>query len=430
MLGHRPRLAHSHQGDHQNHLLRQAGLTIAVAAVLAAIALLLLPPRAHGNFVYWANDTESTIGRAKINGTGVNNAFISGLSDVHSVAVDSKYIYWTQGAGATSSIGRANLDGSGANPNFIPNSAGINFQNLPAPGIAVTQNAIFFGRNQPSSIGRANLDGTNPNPSLINLTPDPICGVAADQNFVYWLDIGLGAGVYRAGQDGSNPQQFITGVIGGCGLAVDGSFFYWVANNAIGRAPVGGGAANNSFIPNTSSAGNTTCGVAVNPQYVFWGNEAGGSAPDFIGRANLNGSSPNPTLIPGPSNPCLMAAAPSNKITIKSITRKKKKGTAVIHAKVPGAGQVTLNQQSSPPDVNATAASVKQVGLTINGASSFKLPVKPKGKTAKKLKRQVKKKGKGKVKVKVFVHFVPAGVAGVPNTKPLTVKLIKKGKKK
>ena len=56
--------------------------------------------------------------------------------------------------------------------------------------------------------------------------------------------------------------------------------------------------------------------------------------------------------------------------------------------------------------------------------------MKPVGKTAKKLKKQIKKKGRGKVKVKVFIHFVPAGVAGVPNTKPVTVTLIKQGKKK
>ena len=91
---------------------------------------------------------------------------------------------------------------------------------------------------------------------------------------------------------------------------------------------------------------------------------------------------------------------------------------------------MTLNQTSTPPDVNAVAAAVKQQGLTITSASSFKLAVKPVGKTAKKLKKQIKKKGRGKVKVKVFIHFVPAGVAGVPNTKPVTVTLIKQGKKK
>ena len=80
--------------------------------------------------------------------------------------------------------------------------------------------------------------------------------------------------------------------------------------------------------------------------------------------------------------------------------------------------------------MNATAAAVKPQGLTITAASSFKLAVKPVGKTAKKLKKQVKKKGKGKVKVKLFVTFVPAGVAGVPNSKPVNVTLVKKGKKK
>ncbi|MFL5908181.1 MAG: hypothetical protein ACJ75Z_11390 [Solirubrobacterales bacterium] len=428
MLGRLSHASHSHEEEHHHPLLRRIGLTIVAALLLASMALLLLPPHARGNFVYWANDTESTIGRAKINGTGVNNAFIAGLDNVHGVAVDSRFIYWTQGVGATSSIGRANLDGSGVNPSFIPSSAGLNFQNLPAPGIAVTSIALFFGKTAPGFIGRANVDGSNPNPSLINVGADTVCGIAADPNFVYWLDIGLGAGVHRAGPDGSNPQEFITDATGMCGLAVDGSFLYWIATgNSIGRAPVGGGAANNNFIPGANSAGNTACGVSVNPQYVFWGNAG---AADFIGRANLNGSSPNPTLISGPTNPCLMAAAPSNKITINSVTRKKKKGTATIDAKVPGPGQVTLNQISTPPDVNATAAAVKQIGLTIPSASSFKLAVKPQGKTAKKLKKQVRKKGKGKVKVKVFIHFVPAGVAGVPNTNPLTVKLIKRGKKK
>ncbi len=114
-------------------------LTLLAAAVLAALALLIAPPHAHGNFVYWGNEGQTTIGRAKINGTGANNSFISGLSGVHGVTVDSKFIYWTQSMGPTSSIGRANLDGSGANPNFIPNAAGVSFSLLVAPpDIAVT----------------------------------------------------------------------------------------------------------------------------------------------------------------------------------------------------------------------------------------------------------------------------------------------------
>jgi len=118
------------------------------------------------------------------------------------------------------------------------------------------------------------------------------------------------------------------------------------------------------------------------------------------------------------------------------VGKNKKKGTASINAKVPAPGQVTLNQTNTPPDVNAVAAGVKQVGLTITQASSFKLAVKPTGKTAKKLNKQIKKqlkkkrKAKAKASVTVFIHFVPAGVSGVPNTQQVKVTLIKQAKKK
>jgi hypothetical protein len=402
-----------------------------VAALLASILLLILPPLAKANFVYWASGGQTTIGRAKLNGTGVNNAFIAGLSSVGAVALDSKYIYWTQGTTGTSSIGRAKLDGSGVNPNFIPHAAGVqDFDPLPShAAIAVNSSGIFWNNTGSGFIGKANLDGSSPTGTLVQTGPDPSCGIAVDQNFVYWLDVGLGQSVGRATVNGANRQTgFISGATGACGLALDGNSLYWGSSSkAVGRAPIGGGAANNSFIPSAVPSGNDVCGVAVNSQYVFWGNSG---TSDFIGRANLGGGASNPSLIPGPTDPCLPAAAPANKITVTSITKKEKKGTATIAAKVPGPGQVTLNQTSTPPDVNAVASAVKQQGLTITSASSFKLAVKPVGKTAKKLKKQVKKKGRGKVKVKVFIHFVPAGVAGVPNTKPVTVTLVKQGKKK
>lgn len=341
------------------------------------------------------------------------------------VAVDSKYIYWAD-TGADR-IGRANLDGSGVNLNFI--TAGV----IDPQGVAVTSNAgIFWANNVPGSktIGHANLDGSSPVANFAAVTY--ACGVAADQSFVYWLD-NTNSRIGRVPVTGGAPDpNFITVPTGaGCGVAVDGNYLYWAASpNNVGRVPVGGGTADPNFIPNATSGILFRPAPAVNSQYVFWSNPSSTPGSGAIGRANINGSSPNASLITGVASPNLLAAAPSNKITVNSVTRKKKKGTATINAKVPGPGQVTLNQTNTPPDVNATAAAVKQVGLTITQASSFKLPVKPKGKTAKKLKKQVKKKGKGKVKVKVFIHFVPAGVAGVPNSEQVTVTLVKKGKKK
>jgi hypothetical protein len=299
----------------------------------------------------------------------------------------------------------------------------------------VTSTHIYWA-NDNGTIGRVNLDGSAPNSDFINTTSGAHCGLAADTSFIYWTDtINPSDTIGRAGLDGSNPNPaFISGISAECGPAVDPSFIYWGTDTvpgSIGRASVGGGGATNNFIPNATTTG-VPCGVAVNSQFVFWGN----ALATAIGRANINGNAPNPTLIPGASSPCALAAAPSNKVTINSVKKNKKKGTATINAKVPGPGQVTLSETGGPQDVNAVAAGVKQQGLTITQASSFKLAVKPTGKTAKKLNKQIKKqlkkksKAKAKANVKVFVTFVPAGVAGVPNSQPVKITLIEQSKKK
>jgi hypothetical protein len=406
---------------------RRLGISVVIAGLLASIVLLILPPLAGANFVYWANPTTTgSIGRAKINGTGANNNLITGLNQPSEVAVDSKFIYWAEGG--ANRIGIANLDGSGANPSFI--TTGVS-----SPlGIAVTANSGIYWVNHVAgndTVGHANIDGSNPVGNFFDTGSADVCGLAADQSFLYWLNTSPPGAerIGRAPLSGATPNpNFITVPTAGCGVAVDGSFLYWEPGaTSIGRVPVGGGAPDAAFIP---AAATDPCGVAVNSQYVFWGNLDGGIGANFIGRANINGNAPNPRLIAGAGQPCGLAAAPSNKITVNSITTKTKKGTAAINAKVPGPGQVTLNQTNTPPDVNAVAASVKQVGLTIGQASSFTLAIKPQGKTAKKLKKQLKKKRKAKVKVNVFIHFVPAGVAGVPNTQQVTVTLIKQRKKK
>jgi hypothetical protein len=403
------------------------------AVLLAALTLLIAAPHARGNFVYWANGaTQGSIGRAKINGTGANNNFITGLNQPSEVAVDSKFIYWSESG--TNRIGRANLDGSGVNPSFV--TTGVS-----GPlGLAVTANSGIFWVNHDATtdtVGHANLDGSTPVGNFFDSGSVDVCGLAADQSFVYWLNTSGGPlAIGRAPLSGAGPNpNFIPVPSVGCGVAVDPSFLYWDAGNAIGRAPVGGGSSDAAFVPATA-AGADPSGVAVNSQFVFWGNIAGAPGANFIGRANINGNAPNPALISGAGQPGGLAAAPSNKITINSVTTKKKKGTATVNAKVPGPGQVTLNQVNTPPDVNAVASGVKQVGLTIPQASSFKLAVKPVGKTAKKLNKQIKKqlrkkrKAKAKANVTAFIHFVPAGVAGVPNTQQLTVVLVKQRTKK
>ena len=48
------RLSHAGHSDHTEHpLRRRIVLTIVAAALLAAVALLIAPPHAHGDFIYW-----------------------------------------------------------------------------------------------------------------------------------------------------------------------------------------------------------------------------------------------------------------------------------------------------------------------------------------------------------------------------------------
>ena len=397
------------------------------AALLAALVLLIAAPPARANFVYWTSGApNSAIARAKLNGTALNPAFIAGINSPHGVATDSKFIYWTQGDATTGSIGRANLDGTDANPDFIPHSAGVSDPS----GIALTPDAVYW-QNGGGTIGRANIDGSAPNPGFI-ATTNSTCGLAADSNFLYFLNSG-GTQIGRATLDGASvapdfasiPEAF-------CGLSVDYNYLYWGSDsgNTVGVVPVVGGPAQADYI-DAGTTGGGPSGVAVNSQFIFWGNYDTGA----IARANLNGAAPKLALIPdagvtGPADASQLTAAPANKITVNSVTNIRKKGAAIIQARVPGPGLVTLDETSSAPDVGASAAAVEQVSMSLPRAEVFELTVKPVGRTARKLKDRVLKKGKGRVTVSAFIHFVPATVAGVPNTQQVTVTLIKKGKRK
>jgi hypothetical protein len=390
-------------------------------ALLAILALLIAAAPACANFVYWTRGApDPGIARAKLNGTGVNAQFIAGLDSPHGVATDSRFIYWTQGDATTGSIGRANLNGSDPNPNFIPHSAGVSNPS----GIALTPTAIYW-QNDGTAIGRASIDGSAPNPAFIT-TSNSNCGLTADSGFLYFLDNG-GTGIGRAPLDGGPAQADFASIPEAfCGLAVDVNYLYWASDsgNTVARVPVGGGTPEPDFLAAGTTGGGPT-GLAVNSQYVFWGNYDTGA----IGRANVNGSSLKEALIPdagvtGPLDASQLTAAPSNKINVIGVAASRKKGTAMIVGGVPSPGQLTLDETSG-----ASAAAIVPIGLDLPRAETFGLTVKPTGKALRRLNRQVSKKGKGRVRVNVFIHFVPAGVAGVPNTEPVSVLLTKKGKK-
>ena len=147
-------------------------------------------------------------------------------------------------------------------------------------------------------------------------------------------------------------------------MAVDPSFLYWESGSAVGhvgRVPVGGGATQAASFPAGTTSGGP-CGVAVNSQFVFWGNPTGRRRADRT-REHQRRLAESDVDRSGASDiRASLAAAPSNKITINSVAKNKKKGTATINSKVSGPGQVTLNQTNTPPDVNAVAPASSRSG--------------------------------------------------------------------
>ena len=75
-----------------------------------------------GAHLYWTETESGTIGRANLDGSGVDEGLLTGLAGPVEVAVDANHIYWTNNSANT--VGRAALDGSGADLAFIPTLAG------------------------------------------------------------------------------------------------------------------------------------------------------------------------------------------------------------------------------------------------------------------------------------------------------------------
>jgi hypothetical protein len=304
---------------------------VVLAGVVAVTTAWTSARAATSVYLYWANSTPGsgakpppmTIGRARLDGTGVEHSFVSGTGrGPCGVALDRTHIYWAERLGGKvgrpaegGGIGRANRDGSGVNARFIttPGMGGC--------GVAIAGSHIYWASD--GAIGRANVDGTGvelqfiPGLAIPRTAAPPggggSCGIAVAGKYIYWMnnaESGKPVTIGRANLDGTDVnKRFITGVTPGCEIAVVRGHIYWTnagfvqSRYAIGRANLDGNGVNQRFI---RTAG-IPCGIAVYRGHIYWGEWKGTSAqPSMtIGRANLDGSAVKNQFITGIHDFCL-----------------------------------------------------------------------------------------------------------------------------
>jgi virginiamycin B lyase len=252
-----------------------------------------------GVHIYWTSSAGTShgivndIGRAKLNGTGVDRRFIALPRAIMpwGVAVNGQNVYWTAIALPAVGIGRANLNGTGINQRFMPvmRMNGVVTGN---GGLAVAGGYIYWANG--TDIGRANLDGTDINPNFIPGSP---AAITIAGGYIYWANEDfnvpgehVAASIGRANLDGTGVNQsFIVGAHGADAVTVAGGYIYWAneGSTTIGRAKLNGTRVNQRFMTNTLGLA-----LASDGPYIY------GSDFSDMWRAKLNGTSVNRHFIP------------------------------------------------------------------------------------------------------------------------------------
>jgi len=285
-----------------------------VAIVGAALGLSGAAPAASpaaASHIYWTNSGNNTIGRANIDGSGVNQSFFGVPERPTQMAIDAGHLYWCTSTG----VARATIEGSGVEPSFLPEPPGGGG----CAGVAVDGEHIYVtygeeveGKNI-GNVERAKLDGSASEPQFItNLDGGALIGVAVTPSFIYWGNFWDSA-ISRAKLDGSEVnQRFINPLPGGAhtpvGITVDAHYIYWsiTYDNNIGRAALDGSEFTRSFITGLGATENQWVGLATDGEYLYWANPASGT----IGRAKLNGTEVNENFITGANEPTGVVVTP------------------------------------------------------------------------------------------------------------------------
>jgi virginiamycin B lyase len=250
---------------------------------LVAFALAALNAATAQAYIYWSSNgplgthSGTTLGRADLDGTGVEDQFVTGASAPIAMAVDSTHIYWANAY--TDAIGVANLNGSDANPTL--------FQASPV-ALALDQSHIYWVDGN-RYVGRAGLDGSDPQPHFIDLGVESNPSAVALSGGTIYVSVATNTTeqIDTIPAGGGTPSTFAvfssTSVLPTAFAIASGYLYFSAITNVIeqtgeiGRVPLTGGTPDESFVTGLR----LPYGVASDGTHVYWTD----LAADTIGRA-------------------------------------------------------------------------------------------------------------------------------------------------
>ena len=167
--------------------------------------------------------------------------------------------------------------------------------------------SVFDDPNGTHNISRVSLDGTselNENFIVPGEAGWQDGQISIQGNYVYWVN---GVKLFRNLKDGSGSKQLIyTSASQMSSVETDSNYVYWsnITTKSIGRAQLDGSNPNPNFIVGTSPANTTndTYGLFVRDGYIYWANYDSNT----IGRAQLDGGNVDNSFVvmSSGSGPC------------------------------------------------------------------------------------------------------------------------------
>ncbi|MFZ4573746.1 MAG: immunoglobulin domain-containing protein [Phycisphaerales bacterium] len=253
--------------------------------LLAAVLLALVNP-ARAGVVCWSEQGGS-IWLANVDGTAIRQ-ILSSTGGARGVCVDTARgkVYWAAYSG--NYIGRANLDGSGVEV--------VTAASTPA-GVAIDSagGRLFFAEyGNGGQVVQCNLDGSN-RIVLTTATANPT-GIVYGDGYVYYTDWNdQYNGVFRVPAGGGTRSTVASGINGSYGVTYESSgyvwFGDWTTDTIIRRAANGSGS---NLIVASGAMAADSWGISVDPDGsgVYWARQLGGG----IFRASTGGGSVGPAL--------------------------------------------------------------------------------------------------------------------------------------